>query len=47
MNRTCIGRSKWREASDILCDSRMPPKLKEKFYRTVVRPPMLRNGEIR
>ena len=32
---------KWRQASGILCDKRVPQKLKGKFYRTVVRPAML------
>jgi hypothetical protein len=32
---------KWRQASSILCDKRVPQKLKGKFYRTVIRPAML------
>uniref|UniRef100_A0A8R7VFQ2 Reverse transcriptase domain-containing protein n=1 Tax=Triticum urartu TaxID=4572 RepID=A0A8R7VFQ2_TRIUA len=32
---------KWRQASGILCDKRVPRKLKDKFYRTAVRPAML------
>ena len=31
----------WRQASDILCDRRVPQKLNGKFYRTVIRPAML------
>jgi hypothetical protein len=27
---------KWRQASGVLCDSRVPLKLKGKFYRTVI-----------
>lgn len=29
---------KWRLASGVLCDKKVPPKLKSKFYRVVVRP---------
>ena len=29
---------RWRQCSGILCDNRMPNKLKSKIYRTVVRP---------
>jgi hypothetical protein len=32
---------KWRQASGILCDPRVQLKLKDKFYRTVIRPAML------
>jgi hypothetical protein len=31
---------KWRQASGILCDKRVPQKLKGKFYRTAIRPVM-------
>ena len=34
------GWCKWRMASGILCDKRMPMKLKGKYYSTVVRPVM-------
>ena len=36
---------KWRQASDILCDKRVPQKLKDKFYRTAIRPAMLYGAE--
>jgi hypothetical protein len=29
---------KWCQASSVLCDPRVPLKLKDKFYRTVIRP---------
>ncbi|KAG2658315.1 hypothetical protein PVAP13_1KG247805 [Panicum virgatum] len=32
---------KWRQASGILCDKRVPQKLKDKFYRTAIRPAIL------
>jgi hypothetical protein len=32
---------KWCQASYVLCDLRVPLKLKDKFYRTVIRPAML------
>jgi hypothetical protein len=28
---------KWRQASDVLCDPRVPLKLKDKFYKIVIR----------
>jgi hypothetical protein len=36
---------KWRQASDVLCDPRVPLKLKDKFYRTAIRPIMLYRAE--
>ena len=35
----------WRQASDILCDRRVPQKLKDKFYRIAIRPSMLYGDE--
>jgi hypothetical protein len=32
---------KWRQTSYVLCDPRVPLKLKVKFYRTAIRPAML------
>ena len=40
-HRIKAGWMKWRQASDILCDKRVPQKLKGKFYRTTIRPAML------
>ncbi|KAM1481697.1 hypothetical protein ACFXTO_034090 [Malus domestica] len=35
------GWMKWKSTSGMLCDRRRPLKLKEKFYRTAIRPAML------
>ena len=39
--RIKTGWMKWREASGVLCDRKMPKKLKAKVYKAVVRPAML------
>jgi hypothetical protein len=36
---------KWRQASGVLCDPRVPLKLKDKLYRTVIRPTILYRAE--
>jgi hypothetical protein len=36
-NRIKAGWLKWRQASDVLCDPRVPLKLKGKLYRTAIR----------
>jgi hypothetical protein len=36
-----VGWLKWRQGSSVLCDPRVPLKLKDKFYRTAIRPEML------
>jgi hypothetical protein len=36
---------KWRQASGVLCDSRVPLKLKGKFYRTAIRLAILYGAE--
>ncbi|KAF3669880.1 putative pre-mRNA-processing factor 6-like [Capsicum annuum] len=39
------GWMKWKLASGVLCDKKVPPKLKGKFYRVVVRPALLYGAE--
>jgi hypothetical protein len=36
--RIKAGWMKWRQASRVLCDKRVPHKLEDKFYRTAIRP---------
>jgi hypothetical protein len=35
----------WRQASGVLCDPRVPLKLKGEFYRSAIRPAMLYGAE--
>jgi hypothetical protein len=44
-HRIKAGWLKWRQASGVLSDPRVPLKLKGKFYRTVIRPVMLYGAE--
>ena len=44
-HRIKAGWMKWRQASGILCDKRVPQKLKGKFYRMTIRPAMLYGAE--
>ena len=44
--RVGAGWMNWKKCSGVLCDKRMPVKLKGKVYRTVVRPAMLYQGSI-
>ncbi|KAM3286480.1 hypothetical protein P3S67_025279 [Capsicum chacoense] len=43
--RIGAGWMKWRLASGVLCDRKVPLKLKGKFYRVAVRPAMLYGAE--
>ncbi|XP_019240777.1 PREDICTED: uncharacterized protein LOC109220764 [Nicotiana attenuata] len=44
-HRIGAGWMRWRLASGVLCDKNVPPRLKGKFYRVVVRPAMLYGAE--
>jgi hypothetical protein len=44
-HRIKAGWLKWHQASDVLCDPRVPLKLKDKFYRIAIRPVMLYGAE--
>ena len=44
-HRIQVGWNKWRNASSILCDRKVPLKLKGKFYKTAIRPAMLYGSE--
>jgi hypothetical protein len=44
-HRIKVGLLKWHQASGVLCDSRVPLKLKGKFYRTAIRPAILYGAE--
>ena len=44
-HRIQAGWLKWRKASGVLCDEKVPLKLKGKFYRTTARPTMLYGTE--
>jgi len=43
--RIKVGWQKWKQATGVLCDKRMPVRLKGKVYRTVVRPAVLYGSE--
>ncbi|KAF3625612.1 hypothetical protein FXO37_30776 [Capsicum annuum] len=45
LHRIGAGWMKWKLASGVLCDKKVPPKLKGKFYRVVVRPALLYGAE--
>ncbi|KAG5594321.1 hypothetical protein H5410_035553 [Solanum commersonii] len=44
-HRIGVAWMKWRLASRVLCDKKIPPRLKGKFYRVVVRPALLYGAE--
>ena len=43
--RLKAGWEKWRSATGVLCERRIPIKLKRTFYRSVIRPSMLYGTE--
>jgi hypothetical protein len=44
-HRISAGWLKWRQASGVLCDKKVPQRLKGNFYRTAIRPAMLSGAE--
>jgi hypothetical protein len=40
-----VGWVKWRQAYGVLCDKKVPNKLKGKFYETTIRPAMMYSAE--
>jgi hypothetical protein len=44
-SRVSVAWSKWREVSGVVCDKKMPLRLKSKVYKTVVRPVLLYGAE--
>ena len=44
-HRIKAGWMKWRQASGVLCDKRVPQKIKGEFYRTTIRFAMLYGAE--
>jgi hypothetical protein len=44
-HRIKAGWLKWRQVSTVLCDPRVPLKLKGKFYKTAIRPAILYRAE--
>ncbi|KAG5613703.1 hypothetical protein H5410_013527, partial [Solanum commersonii] len=45
IHRIGVAWTKWRLASRVFCDKKIPPRLKGKFYRVVVRPTLLYGTE--
>ena len=39
-NRIRIGWMKWEEVSRVMCDTKMPVKLKDKVFKSIIRPAM-------
>jgi hypothetical protein len=44
-HRIRAGWVKWRQVSGIFCDKKVSNKLKDKFYRTAIRPAMMYDAE--
>ena len=46
-NRVKIAWSKWRETTGVMCDRNIPTKLKDKVYKTAIKPAMVYGAEWR
>ncbi len=44
-NRIIIGWMKWKEVSGVMCDKKMPVKLKDKVFKTIIRAAMTYGSE--
>ncbi len=44
-NRIRIGWMKWKEVSGVMCDRKIPVKLKDKVFKTIIRPAMTYGSE--
>ena len=44
-NRVQLAWNKWREETGVICDKKVPVKLKHKIYKTVIRPTMTYGAE--
>ena len=44
-NRIRIGWMKWKEVSGVMCDRKMPVELKDKVFKTIIRPAMTYGSE--
>ena len=44
-NWTRIGWMKWNEESGVMCDKKMPVALKDKVFKTIIRPAMTYGSE--
>ena len=44
-NRVKIAWSKWRETTGVMCDRNIPTKLKDKVYKTAIKPAMVYGAE--
>ena len=44
-NRVRLSWNKWRETTGVICDKKVPVKLKAKIYQTVIKPTMLYGAE--
>ena len=44
-NRVRLAWNNWREVTGVICDKKVPVKLKHKIYKTVIRPTMTYGAE--